>query len=147
MQVIIKQIKTMVTGTSYNKKGYTNIDDALRYACEDMFVLRKGDRPKVKDYLILLTDGKSNRGNIMTGVAKCTSRNVSIIAVGIGDGIDEQELRSIVDKPEYYFNTTYTELNEALPDLVTKSLDCSAGICLVNTIRASFVLAKFIEVF
>jgi hypothetical protein len=47
-----------------------------------MFVLGKGDRLKVKDYLILLTDGKSNRGNIMTGATKCTSRNVSIIAVG-----------------------------------------------------------------
>ena len=122
-------------GTSYDKKGFTNIGDALRYACEDMFVLGKGDRLKVKDYLILLTDGKSNRGNIMTGVTKCTSRNVSIIGVGIGDGIDEQELRSIVSKPEYYFNTTYTELNEALPELVTTSVDCSAGMCFVNFLK------------
>jgi hypothetical protein len=129
------ELKTIVMGTSYDKKGFTNIGDALRYACEDMFVLGKGDRLKVKDYLILLTDGKSNRGNIMTGVTKCTSRNVSIIGVGIGDGIDEQELRSIVSKPEYYFNTTYTELNEALPELVTTSVDCSAGMCFVNFLR------------
>jgi hypothetical protein len=66
-----------------------------------------------------MTDGKSNRGSIQTGVTACDSNNVSIIAVGIGDGISEAELLSIVSEPRYYINTTYMELHESLLDIVT----------------------------
>ncbi|XP_052090897.1 uncharacterized protein LOC127727822 [Mytilus californianus] len=122
------EISTEIMKTSYIKRGYTNIGDALRYACEEMFVAGKGDRNDARDYVVLLTDGKSNRGATAAGAATCSDRNISIIAVGIGDGISEKELRDIVSKQKYYFNTTYTKLSEALPDLVSTSIDCSADL-------------------
>jgi uncharacterized protein with von Willebrand factor type A (vWA) domain len=121
-------IKQSISSILYNRQGYTDIGDALRYACEDMFLSIKGERSGVPNYVVLMTDGKSNRGSIQTGVAACDSNNVSIIAVGIGDGISEAELLSIVSEPRYYINTTYMELHESLLDIVTSSVDCSAGI-------------------
>ncbi|VDI70196.1 Hypothetical predicted protein [Mytilus galloprovincialis] len=122
------ELSTVIMKTSYIKRSYTNIGDALRYACEEMFVSGKGDRHDARDYVVLLTDGKSNRGDTAAGAATCSDRNITIIAVGIGDGISEKELRDIVSKQKYYFNTTYTKLSEALPDLVSTSIDCSADL-------------------
>ncbi|XP_071150838.1 uncharacterized protein [Mytilus edulis] len=113
---------------AYNKQGYTDIGDALRYACEDMFVSSKGDRGDVKNYVVLMTDGQSNRGVTQTGVNTCRNNGVTIIAVGIGDGISRTELLSVVQDPNHFINTTYVELYETLPDIVTKSIDCSADI-------------------
>ncbi|XP_052071172.1 uncharacterized protein LOC127709610 [Mytilus californianus] len=114
---------------SYNKQGYTDIGDALRYACEDMFVSSKGDRgDDVKNYVVLMTDGQSNRGSTQTGVNTCRNNDVTIIAVGIGDGISRTELLSVVQDPNHFINTTYVELHETLPDIVTKYIDCSADI-------------------
>jgi uncharacterized protein YegL len=121
-------INQSISSIVYNGQGYTDIGDALRYACEDMFLSIKGERSGVPNYVVLMTDGKSNRGSIQTGVTACDSNNVSIIAVGIGDGISEAELLSIVSEPRYYINTTYMELHESLLDIVTSSVDCSAGI-------------------
>ncbi|VDI41391.1 Hypothetical predicted protein [Mytilus galloprovincialis] len=120
-------ISQNVLQIAYNKQGYTDIGDALRYACEDMFVSSKGDRGDVKNYVVLMTDGQSNRGNTQTGVNTCRNNGVTIIAVGIGDGISRTELLSVVQDPNHFINTTYVELQETLPDIVTKSIDCSAG--------------------
>ncbi|VDI63602.1 Hypothetical predicted protein [Mytilus galloprovincialis] len=121
-------ISQNVLQIAYNKQGYTDIGDALRYACEDMFVPSKGDRGDVKNYVVLMTDGQSNRGVTQTGVNTCRNNGVTIIAVGIGDGISRTELLSVVMDPNHFINTTYAELHETLPDIVTKTIDCSADI-------------------
>lgn len=118
-------IRQNLLQTSYNKEGYTDIGDALRYGCEEMF--KQGDRSEAGDYVVLLTDGQSNRGNTQNGVQTCRSKGVTIIAVGIGDGISRTELLSTVSNEKHFINTTYMELHQSLPDIVTKTINCSAG--------------------
>jgi uncharacterized protein with von Willebrand factor type A (vWA) domain len=44
----------------YKKGSTTDIADTLRYVCQDMFTNNKGDRTEAQNYLVLLTDGKSD---------------------------------------------------------------------------------------
>ncbi|VDI50736.1 Hypothetical predicted protein, partial [Mytilus galloprovincialis] len=94
---------------TYFGRGLTDIDGALGYTCGDMFQLTKGDRPYAQNILVLLTDGRSSSAN-NPGLQKCKSKNVTIIGIGIGSSVDEQQLKSLVSKPEYYFDTTYDNL-------------------------------------
>jgi len=44
-------IKHSISSIVYNRQGYTDIGDALRYACEDMFLSIKGERSGVPNYV------------------------------------------------------------------------------------------------
>ncbi|CAG2244640.1 unnamed protein product [Mytilus edulis] len=112
---------------TYFGSGGTNIDGALGYTCEDMFQLTTGDRPYAQNILVLITDGQSSSAN-KPGLQKCKSKNVTIIGIGIGSSVDEQQLRSLVSKPEYYFDTTYDNLDTTLPKLIKTITDfCPPG--------------------
>jgi Mg-chelatase subunit ChlD len=52
-----------------------------------MFVSSKGDRLDAQNYLVLLTDGKSNYGSnpVKEAAATCKNAGVRIITVGIGN--------------------------------------------------------------
>ncbi|VDI36677.1 c-src tyrosine kinase [Mytilus galloprovincialis] len=112
---------------TYFGNGETDIDGALGYTCGDMFQLTKGDRPSAQNILVLLTDGKSSGAN-NPGLQKCKSKNITIIGIGIGSSVDEQQLKSLVSKPEYYFETTYDNLDTTLPKLIKTITDfCPPG--------------------
>ena len=122
-------IKSRIRGTKFGAGG-TNIGRAVRYACEDMFVPSKGDRPTAQNVLVLLTDGQSSEDK-QSALAVCKSKDVKIIAVGIGTGINGQQLRGLVSKPKYFFTTTYQAIETKLRELVSQSVDCSS--CKYNT--------------
>ncbi|CAG2221010.1 CSK [Mytilus edulis] len=113
--------------TVFGVGGSTNIDRAIGYACHDMFELENGDRPYAQNILVLITDGQSSSAN-NPGLQKCKSKKVTIIGIGIGSNVDEQQLRSLVSKPEYYFDTTYDNLDTTLPKLIKTITDfCPPG--------------------
>ena len=114
---------------TYFGSGGTNIDGALGYTCDDMFQLTTGDRPYAQNILVLITDGQSSSAN-KPGLQKCKSKNVTIIGIGIGSSVDEQQLRSLVSKPEYYFDTTYDNLDTTLPKLI-KTITGMLFTCLM----------------
>ncbi|CAC5368231.1 unnamed protein product [Mytilus coruscus] len=124
-----KQIITdAILKTNYGG-GFTDIDGALGYTCEDMFQLKNGNRPpaQAQKILVLITDGRSSKSD-KTGLSKCTRKNVTIIGIGIGSNIDESQLKSLVSKPEYYFDTTYDNLDTTLPKLLKTITDfCPPG--------------------
>ncbi|XP_076076027.1 uncharacterized protein LOC143046851 [Mytilus galloprovincialis] len=123
-----KTVLQSIRETSFNKKENTDIGDALRYVCENMFVSSKGDRGDVKNYVVLMTDGQSNRGSTQTGVNTCRNNGVTIIAVGIGDGISRTELLSVVQDPNHFINTTYENLHSSLEEIIIQSIKCSADV-------------------
>lgn len=121
-------IRNWLSSVVYRKGLTTDIADAFHYACETAFVKDKGGRNDAINYLVLLTDGKSNRDKAIKKAAFCTSKNVRIITVGIGPGIDVDLLNMTAYQPEYFLTTEYSQLNSTLPDIVTKSVSCSKGI-------------------
>ncbi|CAC5409551.1 unnamed protein product [Mytilus coruscus] len=122
-------ITDAILKTYYGSGGKTDIDGALGDACEDMFQRKNGNRPQTatQHILVLMTDGQSSKSD-KPGLSKCNSKNVTIIGIGIGSNIDEDQLRSLVSKPEYYFDTTYDYLDTTLPKLLKTVTDfCSPG--------------------
>ncbi|XP_076076023.1 uncharacterized protein LOC143046845 [Mytilus galloprovincialis] len=129
------EIRSWLSSADYRKGATTDIADAFQFACEEMFLIVKGERRDAENYLVLLTDGKSDRNKAIDKAALCSSKNVRIITVGIGSGIDVDLLNTTAYQPDYFINTEYSELNTTLPELVTKSVYCSKD----------FSLAKFVS--
>jgi len=123
-------IKKTFTDAIYKKGSHTDIADAFRYACEEMFVSSKGDRLDAQNYLVLLTDGKSNYGSnpVKEAAATCKNAGVRIVTVGIGSGIDEPILKEVAySLPNYYLHTVYDDLHKTLPQRNIEVMDCSSG--------------------
>ncbi|XP_071156388.1 uncharacterized protein [Mytilus edulis] len=123
---------------TYFGNGGTDIDGAIGFACEDMFTIKSGARSsKIHKILVLLTDGQSSSRN-NPGLQKCKNKDVTIIGIGIGSSVNKQQLRSLVSKPEYYFDTTYNDLENTLPKLLKTITDfcppgCkNGGICIAR---------------
>ncbi|XP_052094611.1 proto-oncogene tyrosine-protein kinase receptor Ret-like isoform X1 [Mytilus californianus] len=112
---------------TYFGSGGTDIDGALGYTCKYMFQLTTGDRHYAQNILVLITDGRSSSA-YKPGLLICKSKNVTIIGIGIGSNIDVNQLKSLVSKPEYYFDTTYDNLDTTLPKLIKTITDfCPPG--------------------
>ena len=140
-------IRQLLSDIVYKKGSTTDIADTLRYVCQDMFTNNKGDRTEAQNYLVLLTDGKSDNKKAINQAALCNSRNVRIISVGIGSGIDVDLLTTVAYEPDYYINTEYSVLNTTLPTLVSTVVECSQGkntavTKLVNTMYVKLPLSK-----
>jgi uncharacterized protein YegL len=121
-------------------RGYTNTADALCLLLEEGFSEENGARLTAADVFsiaIVITDGVSNRNssrcdNATTyDAAKAvhnSSHRILVFAIGITDGVNEQELLAIASKEEYVtyledFNESAfgTARDEQLYDLCTKS--------------------------
>ena len=78
-------------------EGGTRTDRALNQAMTQLFTEQGGDRPTVPNFLILLTNGKSEnpRGVVNSAKALRDQAKVTIVAIGIGNQIDMRELRSV----------------------------------------------------
>ncbi|XP_076092874.1 fibroblast growth factor receptor 3-like isoform X2 [Mytilus galloprovincialis] len=112
---------------TYFGSGGTYIDRAIGFACRDMFTRESGERTHSHNILVLLTDGGSSETN-KPGLAACRSKNITIIGIGIGSSVNEIQLKSLVSKPEYYFDTTYNNLDTTLPMLLKTITDfCPPG--------------------
>jgi hypothetical protein len=123
-------IKKTFTDAIYKKGSHTDIADAFHYACQEMFVSSKGDRADSQNYLVLLTDGKSNYGSdpVKVQAEACKNAGVRIVTVGIGSGIDEQLLKDVAySLPNYYLHTVYDDLHKTLPQRNIEVMDCSSG--------------------
>ena len=82
-----------------------------------------------QNYLVLLTDGKSNYGSnpVKEAAATCKNAGVRIVTVGIGSGIDEPILKEVAySLPNYYLHTVYDDLHKTLPQRNIEVMDCSS---------------------
>ncbi|KAK7116181.1 cartilage matrix protein-like [Littorina saxatilis] len=81
--------------------GGTRTGDAIRFAHTQMFTPAKGSRPWAAHIAILITDGLSYRPNetsLQASIAR--SKGIEMFAIGVGEGVDETELRAIASYPD-----------------------------------------------
>ena len=124
-------IKQNFSSVVYQKGSYTDIGDAFHFVCTEMFKKENGNRSDAQDYLILVTDGKSNSGPdpVIVQAENCKRSGVRIATVGVGGDTDEDLLKKIAfPLPNYFLLTVYDKLHETLPNLVIETLDCSSGM-------------------
>ena len=96
-------------------KSTTRIDKALKLAYNDMFNAANGMRPNVPKILVLLTDGEQTHDHDAIlpseAVKPFHKAGIKVIVIGIGSGVKQDELLTIVKSPEdLYFAETFDEL-------------------------------------
>ncbi|XP_021367855.1 collagen alpha-3(VI) chain-like isoform X2 [Mizuhopecten yessoensis] len=120
------------------KPGNTFTDKALKYAREVMFQPASGDRPDVRDVLILMTDGQSSDRNGTLNQAEeiHNKTQIDVITIGVGNAIDNAELLAIASQPSYSLSVDdYSELNSILAELGFQTTGCI--ITLPSTISTT----------
>ena len=107
--------------------GSTRIDNGLEMAAVELFGTIKGERAKLPNVLILLTDGKQNSDPRATpledAVLPLFQLGVKVFAVGVGDQISRDELRLIVEKDRDIFTV------DDFDDLLAKSHQIARAAC------------------
>ena len=113
--------------------GSTRIDNGLKMATDELFSAVKGDRAKLPNVLILLTDGRQNSDPRATPLEEAVfplfQLGVKVFAVGVGDQISRDELRLIVEKDQDIFT-----MND-FDDLLMRSHEIARVAC--DEVKAS----------
>lgn len=107
--------------------GQTRIDNGLEMAAVSLFGELKGEREKLPNVLILLTDGQQSSDLKATpleeAVVPLFQLGVKVFAVGVGDQFSRDELRLIVEKDRDIFTVNDFD------DLLTKSHEIARTAC------------------
>lgn len=107
--------------------GSTRIDNGLEMAAVELFGTIKGERAKLPNVLILLTDGKQNSDPRATpledAVLPLFQLGVKVFAIGVGDQVSRDELRLIVEKEQDIFTVNDFD------DLLAKSHQIARATC------------------
>lgn len=109
-----------VDGLKHLLGGHTRIDQALITAAK-LF-----SNSKKKKVALLLTDGQQSRGfpDLKTASERLRNASVRVIAVGIGDKVDEPELKSITESEDDVILTKdYQDLKDKLLSIISRACD------------------------
>lgn len=88
-----------------------------------MFTVDGDDRPHVKDYLILFTDGQATDKDLaIKNAKKLKKRNIRIIAIGAGPRRHEflSQLEEIATSPSDVFMADFDNLDYIVKDVVNE---------------------------
>ena len=98
--------------------GTTNIADGLRTA-RTQVLAQPGDRPNVKNLVVLITDGAANEEEAQTlPEANMLQALVDdLFVVGITDSINEPQLRIISTTGDLFYANTFSDLTSILEDV------------------------------
>ena len=121
----VLRLKEMVDNIEYVEGG-TKTERALQLAYTDLFSDKGGSRPDVPRILILMTDGKSERALAVarTSMALKRDKKVTIVAVGIGEEVDIEELLSMASSTEDAINvSSFKELKKRVGNIRDKVCD------------------------
>merc|ERR1711953_972712 len=100
----------------------------MGFATSNLFDNAREDATKV---LIILTDGKSN-DNAAFGAQEARGEDITLFAIGVGNSIEQEELESIADRPEYIFTV------EDFEELISTMHTVSNEVCeFVNVLTKS----------
>ncbi len=114
-----------VEGLSHSGGG-TDIAAGLRTARELLFHNPAGgNRPESADILILITDGEDTGTSIGTQADSTKQAGITILCVGIGSGVDQQQLRDISSNDQVFLASNFAVLDSLLDSLTTTT--CIAG--------------------
>ncbi|XP_036357551.1 uncharacterized protein LOC115209496 [Octopus sinensis] len=111
--------------------GNTKTHKALNYLRTTSFTQAAGDRKDAPNIAIILTDGKSNnQRETITAARKLRNANVIVFAIGIGNNLNELELKEIGNSPtdKYVFTVKdFDALKSIESELIKKT--CEADPC------------------
>ena len=110
--------------------GGTNTSHALLVLRTDVYTGLAGDRDNISNVAILLTDGKST-DQAATSFQALTNKleipDFTMMAIGLGENVDQDELRDIASGEDYvFFLDDFEELQTSFELLRDRT--CSAGI-------------------
>merc|ERR1719361_1743923 len=89
----------------------TQTSNGIQHTKDNLFINARPDATKV---MIVLTDGASG-DNSQVGANLARAEGITMMSVGVGSGIQFNELQSIADKPEYVFTmNSFDELVAAV---------------------------------
>lgn len=91
-----------------------------------MFTEANGDRPNVPNYLIVMTDGKSDKPDeTWTQAMLARDAGITILSVGIGTGFNRQELEGMASSPiesTVMTANNFRSLTEEMRDMMAEAL-------------------------
>lgn len=120
-------VTSAVQAINYTR-GTTNTGSALELLYTSMFTPANGDRPNINNVGLVLTDGGSNdKEHTQTHAAATKDAGHTMLALGIGNWVDQTELNGIASHPptDNTFNVeTFADLDSVV-DTVT-SLICDS---------------------
>ena len=106
----------------------TNTSGGLYRARVDLFNPNNGDRPNVPNLAIIITDGKSTFDNDKTIPIAEDLRNdgVFLVAVGITNSVDENELKAISSLPQqrdlnYFTSPDFRQLEGIIDNILSSA--------------------------
>ncbi|XP_076111945.1 uncharacterized protein LOC143080130 isoform X2 [Mytilus galloprovincialis] len=116
-------VMNAVSGIQY-LPGSTDTSDALKYVTQTSFTPQHGGRGGIPHIMVLVTDGPSITRDITKLQAQTAKdNNIAIYTVGVGHGIDMDELKSVSSDPDSRYLLTadnYDSLGSLSELLATK---------------------------
>ncbi|GAB1606677.1 type VI, alpha, partial [Argonauta hians] len=130
--------------------GTTNTADALNKARTVGFTAKNGDRPKVPNIAIVITDGNSNNAQeTATAATNLKNTQAVVFSIGVGSNIRQAELEAIATGPgttHVFQVTNFAALGNIKKELATKTCEAQkviptqAPACNSSTADIHFIL-------
>ncbi|CAH1802100.1 unnamed protein product [Owenia fusiformis] len=138
----LNQLEEVVDDLSLGGSS-TNANSAMTQI-ERMLSNQRGDRNDVRNYVIIITDGESRDGSPIEKAREIRRMGTTIMAVGLGDGVNEGQLLAMASPPDDSHVVKITSLdrldikNQELK-FITTTL-CSARQACNNNLDLIFAL-------
>ena len=111
-------LKNRINRIPYDSGG-TNTHLALKYALETSF---RHSRSGVAKIVIVITDGKSNNKRMtLEEAGRLRSSGAIIFSVGVGSGVDRDELLGMASKSAYVFDVSTFSALRNIRERLTKT--------------------------
>jgi Mg-chelatase subunit ChlD len=109
---------------------HTRISEGLRVARTELSSDRRNSAHR--GAIVVLTDGRANPETPQAAVAEAEAARaagVTVFAIGLGrpDDLDQESLREIAGRPEYYFTTSDARALTAIYEEIARSMPCPAA--------------------
>jgi len=132
-------VQDVIRGIVQNSGG-TNTHEALDTLRTSIFTESAGSRKNAAKIAIIQTDGKSSENEkTITAAARLKEEGVIVFAIGIGSGIDEQELHAMASEPtctHVRILEDFQELNSVIADIEENA--CATEIVVEKNTSNSF---------
>ncbi|CAC5383549.1 COL6A [Mytilus coruscus] len=129
-----KSVLTAVNNITYVAGDATRMYLGLEYAYDIIYAPGNGERPNVPNVVVILTDGVTNPGHYdnftrevakkltQTQAARVRDLPANLFAIGIGNDIDENEVRGMASKPSESYSLFVNNFDELNSNFVKKSV-------------------------
>lgn len=133
-------IQAVLNGMSiYYKGGTTNTADAINKMRTEMFTSPNGDRRNSPNIGIVITDGKSNdRSATLREASQAQTEGIVMIAVGVGDGVNELELEGIASYPpssNVFHVDNFDDFDQITDSLISSICNGKSMLCKIHSVR------------